>query len=448
MSLKEKVISDNEPSFGVLKALGKDDGEHDFEFYLLADTGRAVPLMNHLPLALVSAHLLGGKPKNFEELFSFYPTTLRRDFEAALISPQPDKQDDNSIDFSSEANWKEWIGKPGILNRTRQYFLQQIEAKGIKSAVKTFLPTLAQGSLASLFHGQIAIGYSLELALRPELFTSSHEEYTRVTNKQLARALSVFTARSFDFGELPNRLPTTRSTTHNPKDLTFEGFKQRMKAASESEAWESVWKKVTEGIDDTPDLFVVLKKIQKQTYWEEFFRDFLDIDIENQKLEIGNVLQNLSFLMSGLAELLFHEFIAQHCFIILHILSAIRALETTFRILLDSNKVDEDDLKGVSDIYRGAWRHFSLVLLLLPRVKGDLTHSQRAQSKIERLEDTWLSKEKYQQSWDALSQEAIETKMLHTIKLTWVARALSLEHPELDELARRSACIAIGYQIL
>lgn len=104
---------------------------------------------NHAPMVLVALDRLGGSGERLRDFFVHY-----RDFKV-LVPPGP------ALAPLDRSNWTSAIGKREREADLRVFFAGEVEALGIKGALRTYLPRLAPGVGASALHALMRVAYAI-----------------------------------------------------------------------------------------------------------------------------------------------------------------------------------------------------------------------------------------------------------------------------------------------
>jgi Questin oxidase-like len=114
------------------------------------DATTTTQLSNHLPMALVALHGLGGSDDRLREFAARYRARL-----APLELAEP---------VGSFDAWRALRGRPGTYAPARAYLGPLVERDGTHAVVRRCLPHLVDGLAGAAFHGIIRLAYALESA--------------------------------------------------------------------------------------------------------------------------------------------------------------------------------------------------------------------------------------------------------------------------------------------
>jgi len=170
---------------------------------------------NHLPMALIALHKLGASNKQLSRFYETYSKKL-----------EPISHKDVHTPFHL-SNWKNTLGISDYYSDYFIFFKETIQAIGIQSTLKQFLPHLIDGLATQAFHCLIRLAYSVEINDKEEV----------------ARALAYFASEYVILEKLQNVTSSAKSPDiilekiHQSKALCDKKFKhptliERMQKAS------------------------------------------------------------------------------------------------------------------------------------------------------------------------------------------------------------------------
>jgi len=215
-------------------------------------------MSSHLPMALIALSKMGATDEQLERFYTRYAKRL------------PSKGP--IIQKYTSANWKQNLGQHRFNHAYADYFLNEIQQKGISATLKEYLPELMPGISGGAFHPMIRLAYALELnhdaevaealgawAIAYQVFPPSHpvaDEY-RFMADDLVELLETL-AKDDDF----KNFKTTRKNIFGKiaevmNTSSFNFYKNTLDLSNPQASLDEISKTMAELFDDCHDFTIL-----------------------------------------------------------------------------------------------------------------------------------------------------------------------------------------------
>jgi hypothetical protein len=348
-------------------------------------------LSNHMSHYLIALYKLGASAERLEEAYKSYSEGLE-----PRIPPVGLNLHDESDGGMSD--WLDLRGRKQFYSDLILFFHDEIETRGIKTTLNTYVQHLASGSAGSAFHGLIQLGYGLEI----------------LDNENIAEGLAYWTYCWFPLGPLSQNEAAASSP--------FELLDKLRNDAALNDVYKGVETKKEWGWFQTRVHYLAEAKGGK---YLSLLRPYdIHLPLPQDKTKAKETVDGYIKIFSLVV---LKVFAGTGCegFFLLHLITGMRALKMVL-LQLDDNP----DLQV--RVLRFFWRAVigAYVAVGRPEVK-DLDEVPNHED-VDGL------------SWEQIIEKVIPSSDEHLVKLVFVCWTEANEYPDAAHLFKQTAAKAIN----